>query len=190
MLLPDAAPAGTGSGLEVSPPPLDPLEAPAESRVPVDLLRQCELFGDLCVTEMSRVAAICQPETYPAGTLIFGQDDVAEKIYVLQEGRIAIAMHLRSEGEPAADLTMEESVPGHIFGWSALVRQQRFTACATALDPVKVLAIQSADLHALFDEDAHIGFTVMKRLADVISARLRLTRRSSEHPTGAEQMND
>ena len=189
MQPPEAADARVGVEQAAPPPPLDHAEAASNSTVPLELLRQCELFGDLCDAEMSRVAAICRPETHPPGTLVFGQDDLAEKIYILREGRIAISMRLRSDSEPAAELTIEESVPGHVFGWSALVRQQRFTACATALDPVKVLAIRRADLYALFDEDAHIGFVVMRRLADVISARLRLTRRSTEHPAGLAPSN-
>ena len=184
MRQPERAAAQVGTEPAAAPPALDHAEAAPNPCVPLELLRQCALFADLCDAELGQVARICHPETHPPGTLIFGQDDIAEKIYILQEGRIAIGMHLRSDSEPAAQLTIEESVPGHVFGWSALVKQQRFTACARALDPVKVLAIRGVDLHALFDENAHVGFVVMRRLADVISARLRLTRRSTGHPVG------
>ena len=43
-----------------------------------------------------------------------------------------------------------------------------------------MIAIKSNDLNALFEEDSHIGFVVMKRLADVISSRLRRTRQQLE----------
>jgi CRP-like cAMP-binding protein len=42
-------------------------------------------------------------------------------------------MHLRSDLEPNGDVTIEEVTPGQIFGWSALVRQRRFTASVRAL---------------------------------------------------------
>ena len=84
--------------------------------------------------------------------------------------------HLRSDLEPNGDVTIEEVTPGRIFGWSALVRQRRFTASVRALEKARVIAIANADLNALFEEDSHIGFVVMKRLADVISSRLRRTR--------------
>jgi CRP-like cAMP-binding protein len=45
-----------------------------------------------------------------------------------------------------------------------------------ALEKVRVIAIKGADLNALFEDNSHIGFVVMKRLADVISSRLRRTR--------------
>jgi len=144
--------------------------------VSIDALKQCELFADLNDEELGKVAQICCEETYKPQEVIFGECDIAEKIYILQEGRVAVQMHLRSDLEPDGDVTIQEVTPGRIFGWSALVRQRRFTASVRALEKVKVVAIRGADLNALFEENSHIGFVVMKRLADVISSRLRRTR--------------
>lgn len=144
--------------------------------VSIDALRQCELFVDLNDEELAQIAGICCEETYEPQEIIFGESDVAEKIYILQEGRVAVQMHLRSDLEPSGDVTIEEVTPGRIFGWSALVKQRRFTASVRALEKVKAIAIQGAALNALFEENPHIGFAVMKRLADVIASRLRRTR--------------
>jgi CRP/FNR family cyclic AMP-dependent transcriptional regulator len=144
--------------------------------VPTDALNQCELFADLNDEELDKIAQICHEETHEPEEVIFGERDVAEKIYILQKGRVAVQMHLRSDLEPNGDVTIEEVAPGQIFGWSALVKQRRFTASVRALEKVKVIAIKSADLNALFEENPHVGFVVMKRLADVISSRLRRTR--------------
>lgn len=144
--------------------------------VSIDALRQCELFADLNDEELAKIAKICHEEAYEPQEVIFGECEVAEKIYILREGRVAVQMHLRSDLEPGGDVTIEEVTPGRIFGWSALVKQRRFTASVRALEKVKVIAIESAALSTLFEEDSHIGFVVMKRLADVISSRLRRTR--------------
>jgi CRP/FNR family cyclic AMP-dependent transcriptional regulator len=144
--------------------------------VSIDALRQCELFTDLNDEELAKITQICSEETYEPQEVIFGESEVAEKVYILQEGRVAVQMHLRSDLEPNGDATIEEVTPGRIFGWSALVRQRRFTASVRALEKVKVIAIKSTNLNALFEENSHIGFVVMKRLADVISSRLRRTR--------------
>ena len=144
--------------------------------VSFDALRQCELFTDLNDEELSKIVQICCEETYEPQEFICGESEVAEKVYILQEGRVAVQMHLRSDLEPNGDVTIEEVTSGRIFGWSALVKQRRFTASARALEKVRVIVIKSADLNALFEENSHIGFVVMKRLADVISSRLRRTR--------------
>jgi len=144
--------------------------------VSIDALRQCELFADLNDEDLGKIAQICREEIHESQEIVFGESEVAEKVYILQEGRVAVQMHLRSDLEPNGDITIEEVTPGRIFGWSALVRQRRFTASVRALERVRVIAIKSADLNALFEENSHIGFVVMKRLADVISSRLRRTR--------------
>jgi CRP/FNR family cyclic AMP-dependent transcriptional regulator len=144
--------------------------------VSIDVLRQCELFADLNDEELGKIAQICHEETHGPQEVIFGESEVAEKVYILQEGQVAVQMHLRSDLEPNGDVIIEEVTPGRIFGWSALVRQRRFTASVRALEKVRVIAIKSTDLNALFEENSHIGFVVMKRLADVISSRLRRTR--------------
>jgi len=144
--------------------------------ISIDALRQCELFADLSDEELGQITQICHEETHEPQEVIFGESEVADKIYILQEGRVAVQMQLRSDLEPNGDVTIEEVTPGRIFGWSALVKQRRFTASVRALERARVIAIKSADLSALFEENAHIGFVVMKRLADVISSRLRRTR--------------
>ena len=144
--------------------------------VSIDALRRCELFADLSDEELGKIAQICYEETHEPQEVICGESEVAEKVYILQEGRVAVQVHLRSDLEPNGDVTIEEVTPGRIFGWSALVRQRRFTASVRALEKARVIAIANADLSALFEEDSHIGFVVMKRLADVISSRLRRTR--------------
>lgn len=144
----------------------------------LEVLRKCPLFSELSAEELDQVAAICQEETFEAGSLIFGQDEIAQKLYILQAGRITLCIYLRSDIEPDADVCIEESQPGRVFGWSALVKQKRFTASAMAVNRVSAISIEGDRLNALFETNPHIGFLVMRRLADVISDRLRLTRRA------------
>jgi CRP-like cAMP-binding protein len=65
---------------------------------------------------------------------------------------------------------------GRTFGWSALIEPRRYTASAVCLGEVKVLAIDRADLMKLLEEDLQLGFTVMKKVAEINSSRLRNTR--------------
>jgi CRP/FNR family cyclic AMP-dependent transcriptional regulator len=136
--------------------------------VSVDELRSCELFADLNDRELERIAAIAYKEAYGPGDLIFIERAQARRLFILFKGRVQVHIQLRSV------LEME---PGRVFGWSSLVKQRRVTASARALEPVTVIAIEGDDLNALFDRDAHLGFVVMKQLAEVIASRLRHTRK-------------
>jgi CRP-like cAMP-binding protein len=136
----------------------------------------CELFRGLRDAELQQLAAIAREKDYQAGDLICTEREQAERVFILCEGRVQIQVQLRSLMEPDARLTLEEIEPGRIFGWSSLVRQRQFTATVQALEPVRVIAIRAEDLNNLFARNAHIGFVVMKNLAEIIASRLRNTR--------------
>ncbi len=148
--------------------------------VTADELRACELFKDLNDEALKQIAAIATKEIYEAGELICVEREQAERLFILCQGRVHVLIQLRSPLEPDGEMTIEEVEPGRIFGWSSLVKQRRFTASVRALEPVTVLAIKASDLSALFESNAHIGFVVMKQLAEVIASRLRHTREVCE----------
>jgi CRP/FNR family cyclic AMP-dependent transcriptional regulator len=144
--------------------------------VSIEALRGCELFWELNDAELSEVAALCREESYPAGATIFTEAEEAEDLYILQQGRVALQVQLRSMAQASGEVTIEEVEPGHMFGWSALVKQRRLTASARCLEDVRVIAVKGQALNELLERNSHIGFVVMKRLADVISSRLRIIR--------------
>ena len=148
--------------------------------VSVDALRCCELFVGLSRKETIQIAAVAREERYETGEVIFAEREVASRLYILAEGRVQVHVQLRSSMERDGEMTVEEVETGRVIGWSSLVRQRRFTASARALEPVTVMVIEANDMEALFDRDPHIGFVVMKQLAEVIASRLRHTRLECE----------
>jgi CRP/FNR family transcriptional regulator len=152
----------------------------------IEALRDCELFRCLGESELEQIDAIAHEEVYDAGDPICAERELAERLFILQKGRVGIHIRLRSGLEPDGDVTIEEVQPGRIFGWSSLVKQRRFTASSHALEPVRVLVIDSCDLEALFDRNAHLGFVVMKQLAEVIASRLEHTRAQLESKTASD----
>jgi CRP/FNR family cyclic AMP-dependent transcriptional regulator len=148
--------------------------------VTVEALHCCELFNGLCDEELEQIAEFAGVETYQPDEIICGEREVADRLFILQTGRVRVRAHLHSALEPGGEATIDEVEPGRIFGWSSLVKQRRFTASARAVEPVQVIVLQAADLNALFDRNVHIGFVVMKQLAEVIASRLQHTREVCE----------
>lgn len=144
--------------------------------VSADDLIACELFVGLTTGELEQIAAIAYKQSYEPGELICVEEDRADRLFILDQGRVQVNIHLRSPLEPGGEVTIEEVEPGCVFGWSALVKQRRFTASARALESATVTIVGADDLNDLFDRNAHIGFVVMKQLAEVIASRLRHTR--------------
>ncbi len=154
-------------------------------QVTIEELGCCELFPDLSDEELADVAAIARRETHQAGDLIFAERELADRLFILETGRVRVHIQLRSGLEPGGEVVIEEVEPGRIFGWSSLVKQRRFTASARALEPVSTIVLNAQDLEALFDRDAHLGFVEMKQLAEVIASRLRHTREVCEERVSA-----
>lgn len=146
----------------------------------LEALNSCELFNGLSGEELQEIAAIAREGAYEEGELVIAEDELAKHLFILCEGRVQVHTRLRSAVGPEGEVTIEEVEPGRIFGWSSMVKQRRFTASVKALEPVRVLVIDADALNALFDRNAHIGFVLMKQLAEVIASRLRHTRQVCE----------
>ena len=151
--------------------------------ISIEKLSPCDLFVGLNETELEQVAAIAYEETYQSGDQIFAAQEAAERLYILCQGRVQLHIRLRSALEPGGDVTIEAVEPGCVFGWSSLVKQRRFTGTARALEPLTVIVLEARELTDLFDQNAHIGFVVMKQLAEVIASRLDHARRICQQAT-------
>jgi CRP/FNR family cyclic AMP-dependent transcriptional regulator len=144
--------------------------------VTVGTLRPCELFAGLTDEELSEIAAITREQVYDAGAVICAEQEQADHLFILSKGCVQVDVRLHSPLEAGGETTIEEVQPGRIFGWSSLVKQRRFTASARAVEPSSVLVVDASELNAVFDRHPHLGFVVMKQLAEVIASRLRHTR--------------
>lgn len=151
--------------------------------VTAEALCPSELFVGLTSEELAQLAAIAREERYEDGDLICAEREQADRLFILCEGHVLLHIQLRSSLEPNGEMTIEEVEPGRIFGWSSLVKQRRFTASARALGSVRAMVFNANDLNALFERNAHIGFVVMKQLADVIASRLSRTREVCQGPS-------
>lgn len=66
--------------------------------------------------------------------------------------------------------------PYHAFGWSGLIPTYHYSSNAVCRKPTRVVAIEGRPLAHLIERDPLMGFIVMRRIAEMISARLRENR--------------
>jgi CRP-like cAMP-binding protein len=148
-----------------------------------------KLFSDLSPSHLDAIAGECQLLEFSDTDIIFKHGETARTIYGVLEGEIALSLVFEDK-VLKADIDYEESLQrrfevfekpivvevvhsGEIFGWSALVSPHISTATATCRGPVKLFAISGDAMRRLFAEDAELGFSVMNRLSELISQRLR-----------------
>jgi CRP/FNR family transcriptional regulator, cyclic AMP receptor protein len=104
---------------------------------------------------------------------VFQEGERDDFLYVVIDGQISIEMLIPGHGQ--TQIYVAE--PLDIFGWSSLtpvVRQR--TATARALCRSHLIAIEANALRLLCEEDYYLGYSIMRRLSNVVASRLLTTR--------------
>jgi CRP/FNR family cyclic AMP-dependent transcriptional regulator len=140
----------------------------------LDTLRRSKLFNGLSDEVLRRVAGLCHEEAYDSGTTIFSEGEKAQKLYILEKG--LVALRIQPAGQEKSIMVAAIKEQGQIFGWSSLVEPAQYSSSAVCMEDSKVLAIKGEDLLPLLEENPSVGFVVMRRLAGIVSSRLRSTR--------------
>jgi CRP-like cAMP-binding protein len=133
--------------------------------VTIEKIKNAEIFSGLVDDELQKIVSICHEETLSKDTVIWKAGDVADRIYILLQGKARINLR----GKSIIDI----AEPGKILGWSAFVKYNKYyTATAECLEDSTYIRIVASDMMSLFRENQSIGLKVMDNLADVIARRL------------------
>jgi CRP-like cAMP-binding protein len=132
-------------------------------------LARCELFEPLSESQIAALADHCRMVTLREGEALFDQDTVAHSLFVVAGGRLAIRL-----ATPAGRVIEVVEVGQYaISGWSSLVAPHIYVADASALEESTVLAISADEVEDILLREPAAGYQVMKKLAGLISKRLR-----------------
>ncbi|HLE13136.1 MAG TPA: cyclic nucleotide-binding domain-containing protein [Anaerolineales bacterium] len=130
-------------------------------------------FRDLEPFQIDRLQQISSLRYVQPGDILFQEGDPEDYLYFVLEGQMAIEMTVPGEGKAL----MATAEPFDLIGWSSvtpIIRQR--TASARAVVNSCLLAVESNKLRQLCEEDHELGYIVMRHLANVIAARLLVTR--------------
>jgi signal-transduction protein with cAMP-binding, CBS, and nucleotidyltransferase domain len=128
-------------------------------------IEKSELFVGLSEESLQALAQICEPEAGPKGTLLCQDGAVAEKLYILETGKVMIKFK--------SGFSFDISIPGQILGWSSLINPHRFKADAICEEDSNLIRIKSSDFFDLCRKHHDLGFIVMNNLSGIIFKRLR-----------------
>jgi CRP/FNR family transcriptional regulator, cyclic AMP receptor protein len=140
-------------------------------------LKGFSFFTGFSDQELEKLAAIASEETYDAGTQMYKIGDPARGLYLVQEGKVVMVMdsYLGSH-RPSMQVTVDVIAKGESMGWSAVVEPYIYTLGALCIDRAKLVCLDATGLRRLMDEDACLGYRIMKATARVIANRLIHTR--------------
>lgn len=157
--------------------------------VPISLLKKFEIFAELTDSELKRIADLCRVEDYEVGMLIYKEGKVANDLYIVADGKVAMEMEVRLwPNAPPTRVTVDVLTRGEVFGKAALVEPHIRTLSSRCVGKARVIAIDGAELRRLLDTAPHVGYKVMGRIANTIASRLTNTREKLLGFLGGEKL--
>jgi len=131
-------------------------------------LMNIELFSSTDPDFRKEIAKLGKLETIKKGEVLFRQETYAKCLYVIMEGKLELTI---TYGEQLID-TLGPYQRGEMIGWSALVKPHIYTMGARAVEDSKMISFDGRAVMALMENDKDNGYTVLRRLSEVIGERL------------------
>lgn len=107
-------------------------------------LRACPLFHGFTDTGIAILAGVCAKKTFPVGTPLFVEQMMSDSMFVIAEGRVALAVKNGVQNVPVGELA-----DGDWLGELALIAQGQRQCTATAATVVEAFELRQADFQKL-----------------------------------------
>jgi len=134
---------------------------------------QHELLIGLSSAEVEQVMALGTRITVPSGGALFKLGDPADRIFLVERGRIQLTLPMQVRGREE-EILVEEKSPGQTVGWSALIPPHRFTLSARAPLTSEATALPRERLQQYLEGSPRTAYKISSNLALVIGRRLQL----------------
>ena len=131
------------------------------------LLAPVLLFADLDETELEELATLLRRRRYARGEVIFREGDPGETLFIVEEGRVKLAIVSPEGNEVILDLLE----PGDFFGELALLDREPRSADAVAIEASSLFSLQRPEFLRFLVERPRVA----ARLLVTMSHRLRRT---------------
>lgn len=136
----------------------------------LDLLDAVEIFDGLSKPELAQIASICTMVELDQGEKVTVQDAVGDDLFVIGSGFVEVIVSLRN-GTPKSIVNLG---PGQIIGEMALIdKGPRSATVVTLTQPTILYRITRQDFECLCNQNAKIGYIVIRNLAVDLSFKLR-----------------
>jgi CRP-like cAMP-binding protein len=125
-------------------------------------------FSSLDQSFLDEIVSIATLIEIKEGDWLFKQEEEAQYIYVIIDGKISLTIMFRDHIIDKLNAYMKYE----IIGWSALVKPYIYTMGAIAETDAKALQINGQLLMELMEESKDQGYILLGNLTEVIAERL------------------
>jgi CRP/FNR family transcriptional regulator, cyclic AMP receptor protein len=142
-----------------------------DKAVLAQLLRKLRFSADFPEEMLQRLAAAAVVRRFLPHDVLFREKAENDQLMIVCTGRVALEITVPGHGTVRL-LTLG---PGELVAWSSLFGG-RTTTSAVATEETRLISISASQLLATCDADHTFGYSLMRRLADALAARLTDTR--------------
>ncbi|MEN8210838.1 MAG: cyclic nucleotide-binding domain-containing protein [Thermodesulfobacteriota bacterium] len=133
----------------------------------------CYIFKGLSESQFQLLSEITKEEHIPKGEVLIREDQKAEALFILKEGKVELLTSVNDSFElPIAILRN----PGDCVGMSSFVAPYKYSLSARCVKDAQILIIKQTALEKLMQKDHKLGCIMMKNIAQHLLARLKETR--------------
>jgi CRP-like cAMP-binding protein len=127
---------------------------------------------DLAQTLRARLAPHAKAFSCGVNDYMAREGEPASAFYLLASGRASISTLLGARGS----VTLQTVGPGDVVGWSWLLPPYVWQFDVRALEPVSGTKIDASELRITCEQDAELGYHLLKQLVAVVGDRLSACR--------------
>lgn len=115
---------------------------------------------------------LAEHDWFPMGQRIFEEGTVADRFWLLWDGRVSLDLHVPGRG----DLVVESIGGGSILGWSWMFSPHRWRFGAVATADTRATVFDGPLVRSACFLDPVFGVALYERFAEVTTERLQATR--------------
>ena len=137
-----------------------------------DMLERADMFRDFSRADVEKLASIIQAYKAPVGTKVLVEGGRDAYMFVLIEGRVDI---LKRDAAGSSDKKIATVRSGKTIGEMSMIDSLPSSATAVVVEPAKLLLITRRNFDNFTDSHPETGLKVLRKIASLMSLRLRQT---------------
>ena len=131
----------------------------------IKLLGGVSIFSGVGDKALEKLSKLMISKDFPKNTLIFGQDEIGDSMYIVGSGRVKVVLY----GDSGKEITLTYFIPGDFFGEMALVDDRPRSANVETTEDSSLLMLKRDVFKKHLMEHPNIALNILA----VLSSRLR-----------------
>ena len=128
---------------------------------------------------LERLASSARRVRLEAGDVVVRQNDEARAAFFLLSGKVQVLAYFEGVGDLLMGVQRD---PGSLLAFSAFRAPYRHTSSVRCEEPSELLRVPRGAFEEVFEEDAYLGYLILKKVATAMDVRLAGTLAFLEAP--------